>query len=201
MSELENEIAQLKETNHLEEEQLHCDVTKCTATAYKTCSGGDLCGTKNGISCAHVPTGLGNTGCAGDPLAPVKGLNHEDPHDNWVMFEGLVAGDEIAGVDISGGCHAHLRERDSHTHRITDFKEVLHPGFTALKGKSELDDMYMPYYLRLADQIHLFCPNTNTNTHTNSQTTTPTTTYDTTPTTNPWDDYDPFANGEDENVY
>merc|ERR1719259_1629340 len=70
---------------------LHCDVTKCTATAYKTCSGGDLCGTKNGISCAHVPTGLGNTGCAEDPLAPVQ------EHDNWVTFEGLVEGDQIAG--------------------------------------------------------------------------------------------------------
>ena len=208
MSELENEIAQLKETNRLEEEQLHCDVTRCTATAYKTCSGGDLCGTKNGISCAHVPTGLGNTGCAGDALAPVQGLNHDYPHDNWVMFEGLVEGDQIAGVDISGGCHARLSERG-----ITDFTEVLHPGFTALKGKSEYMDMVYGYdenndyfhrpgeylYLHQADQINLFCPNTNTNTHTNSQTTT--TTYDTTPTTNPWDDYDPFANGEDENVY
>ena len=53
LSELENEIAQLKETNRLEEEQLHCDVTKCTATAYKTCSGGDLCGTKM-ESLAHM---------------------------------------------------------------------------------------------------------------------------------------------------
>ena len=90
LSELENQIAQLEETNRLEEEQLHCDVTRCTATAYKTCGGGDLCGTKNGISCAHIPTGLGNTGCAGDPLAPVQGLNHEDPEDNFVWFEGLV---------------------------------------------------------------------------------------------------------------
>ena len=167
MSELENEIAQLKETNHLEEEQLHCDVTRCTAIAYKTCSGGDLCGTKNGISCAHIPTGLGNTGCAGDPLAPVHGLKH----DNWVMFEGLVEGDQIAGVDISGGCHARLRERRL---RETDFTEVLHPGFTALKGKSEYHMDFYAYdengdyytvgddhYLHQADQIYLFCPNTN----------------------------------------
>jgi len=156
-------------------DELHCDVTKCTATAYKTCSGGDLCGTKNGISCAHVPTGLGNTGCAGDALAPVQGLNHDYPHDNWVMFEGLVEGDQIAGVDISGGCHARLRARG-----ITDFTLVLHPGFTALKGISEYkmdfygydenDDYYQVgdyHYLHQADQIYLFCPNTNTNTHAN----------------------------------
>ena len=192
LSQLENEIAQLKETNRLEEEQLHCDVTKCTATAYKTCSGGDLCGTKNGISCAHVPTGLGNTGCAGDPLAPVQGLNHDYPHDNWVMFEGLVEGDQIAGVDISGGCHARLKGKLGTTY----FAEVLHPGFTALKGKSEyvmwydyeeLDYVGDTYYLHETNEINLFCPNTNTNTHTDSQTTptTPSTTYsyDNTPTT------------------
>ena len=42
-------------------------------------------------------------------------------------------------------------------------------------------------YLHQADEIYLFCPNTNTNTHTNSHTTAPTTTYsyDTTPTTSP----------------
>ena len=119
LSELENEIAQLKETNHLEEEQLHCDVTRCTATAYKTCSGGDLCGTKNGISCAYIPSGLGNTGCAGDALAPVQGhMQSGDPFDNWVMFEDKDYGDEIAGVDISGGCHARLKGELGSWHHI-----------------------------------------------------------------------------------
>ena len=111
------------------------------------------------------------------------------------MFEGLVEGDQIAGVDISGGCHARLKARG-----IADFKEKIHPGFTALKGKSEyiMDfygydenmDYYQvgdTYYLHEANQIDLFCPNTNTNTHTDSQTTTttPSTTYsyDNTPTT------------------
>ena len=101
-------------------------------------------------------------------MAPVQG------HDNWVTFEGLVEGDQIAGVDISGGCHARLRARG-----ITDFTLVLHPGFTALKGISEYkmdfygydenDDYYQVgdyHYLHQADQIYLFCPNTNTNTHT-----------------------------------
>merc|ERR1711973_184360 len=106
----------------------------------------------------------GYTGCAGDPLAPVQG------HDKvWVMFEGLVEGDQIAGVDISGGCHARLKARG-----ITVFKERLHPGFTALKGKSEYHMDFYAYdengdyytvgddhYLHQADQIYLFCPNTN----------------------------------------
>ena len=68
----------------------------------------------------------------------------------------------------------------------------------------ELDYVGDTYYLHETNEINLFCPNTNTNTHTDSKTTTTTTTYsyDTTPTTSPsHDEYDPFANGEDENVY
>ena len=169
---MENEIAQLKETNHLEEEQLHCDVTRCTAIAYKTCSGGDLCGTKNGISCAHIPAGLGNTGCAENALSPVQGLNNENNDENWVLmwtFDDLRMGDGtysdgIAGVEISGGCSARIKESSEFSY---EFSEVLLPGFTALQGREEIGE-YDYYgemkigskYMDYADKINLFCPKT-----------------------------------------
>ena len=171
LSELENEIAQLKETNHLEEEQLHCDVTRCAAIAYKTCSGGDLCGTKNGISCAHIPAGLGNTGCAENALSPVQGLNNGPTDENWVQMwtlddMGTHSGEwGIAGVEISGGCSARLQDFPDGQ----NFTEVLLPGFTALKGREEVVEydyemfgevttMTDTYNLKDANRINLFCP-------------------------------------------
>ena len=73
LSELENELAQLREETRLLEEQLGCDVTRCKATPYRKCSDSPLCGTKNGISCSYIPQGLGNTGCAEDPLPTLTG--------------------------------------------------------------------------------------------------------------------------------
>ena len=172
ISELENELAQLKEENHVQEEQLHCDVTRCKATAYLTCRGGDLCGTQNGISCAHLPKGLGNTGCAENALSPVQGLNNENNDENWVLmwtFDDLRMGDGtysdgIAGVEISGGCSARIQNFDGDY-----FTEVLLPGFTALKGRKEVVESNYEsdgevitytttYDLIYANPINLFCP-------------------------------------------
>ena len=177
ISELENELAQLKEKNHIQEEQLHCDVTRCKATAYATCKGGDLCGTKNGISCAHLPNGLGNTGCAENALSPVKGLDNGQTDENWVQFWTKTVSKsafwtkdkEIAGVEISGGCSARLRDLNGGNGEYV-FAEVLLPGFTALKGREETGDYdYIVEYwgtqprtrnfdMRHAEQINLFCP-------------------------------------------
>ena len=174
ISELENELAQLKEENHLQEEQLHCDVTKCKATAYKTCRNlhADLCGTQNGISCAHLPNGLGNTGCAEIPLSPVQGLNNERMDENWQEFWTWTNGGrvtyyvrKIAGVEISGGCPAYLQSNDAIG--TYNFKEVILPGFTALQGREEIGE-YDYYgemttgskYMDYADKINLFCPKT-----------------------------------------
>ena len=176
ISELENELAQLKEENHLQEEQLHCDVTKCKATAYKNCRDfhADLCGTQNGISCAHLPNGLGNTGCAEGALSPVQGLSNEQTDENWVQFWKFSAFGtlQIAGVEISGGCSARLRDLNGGFGEYV-FAEVLLPGFTALKGREETGDYeYINEYgentgavwtgtfdMKDAEEINLFCPN------------------------------------------
>jgi len=129
-----------------------------------------LCGTQNGISCAHLPNGLGNTGCAEIPLSPVQGLNNERIDENWQTFWTWKNGrvdmsmnvNEIAGVEISGGCSAYLQISDHY-----DFKEVILPGFTALQGREEIGEY--DYYgeerigsksLKFADKINLFCPKT-----------------------------------------
>ena len=146
---------QLKEENHRQEEQLHCDATRCKATPYKTCRGGDLCGTINGI-----PNGLQNTGCAEGAFSPVQGLNNEQTDENWVKLYDSKDVSEIAGVEISGGYSARIQEYGP------EFSEVLHPGFTALKGKEELYDYdygdgdtgTTTIYMRNAQRINLFCP-------------------------------------------
>merc|ERR1711962_1056281 len=156
LSELENELAQLREEIRLLEEQLGCDVTRCKVTPYRTCGDGPMCGTKNGISCSYIPQGLGNTGCAEDPEPTLTGKA-----DNWLtMYTKERSWDQLHGVDISGGCSALLR----FSFRDVKYSEVLQPGFTALKKTEFLGDNNPDEWvgkeigLWFADQIKLFCP-------------------------------------------
>ena len=126
MAELERELEQLKNQEYDLEEQLNCDVSKCTITPYTSCPSINLCGTSNGINCSYLPRGVGTTGCATDPGATVK----KDMDKEWQELGQVVS----VGVDITGGCSALLKNAIM----FANFTEVIHPGFTALVGKKEL---------------------------------------------------------------
>ena len=82
--------------------------------------------------------------------------------ENWLtMYTKQRSWDQLHGVDISGGCSALLR----FSFRDVNYSEVLQPGFTALKGKTEFLGNDNPrdwegreLGLWFADQIKLFCP-------------------------------------------
>ena len=126
VAELEREIEQLKNQKNALEEQLNCDISKCTITPYKKCPDVNLCGTRNGISCSYLPKGVGTTGCATEPGATMQ----KDMDQEWQELGHVIT----AGVNITGGCSALLKNAIM----FANFTEVIHPGFTALLGKKEL---------------------------------------------------------------
>ena len=98
-----------------------------------------------------------NTYSAGKPEKVV-----ENWRDNYLtLWEGKTQRDQLQGVDITGGCSALLR----FSQYDVNYSEVLQPGFTALKGKTEFLGNDNPrgwvdreLGLWFADQIKLFCP-------------------------------------------
>ena len=73
MAELQLALDTCQAENTRLKQQLNCDVSKCAITVYKQCDQAESCGTKNGVSCAYLPDGLGETECATMPCPAVAG--------------------------------------------------------------------------------------------------------------------------------
>ena len=74
MAELKAKVATLETKNKALQRMATCDVSKCTAVVYKKCDGSPLCGTgQNGVTCAYLPDGIGQTGCGEEACDAVDG--------------------------------------------------------------------------------------------------------------------------------
>jgi len=141
MAELQLALDTCQAENTRLKQQLNCDVSKCAITVYKQCDQAESCGTKNGVSCAYLPDGLGETECATMPCPAVAG-SADGPQ--------TVCSDGVA-IEITGGCHGYL------SNESVSFKEVFAPGFTGLRNKMESVDGNEITISENFDKAHLFC--------------------------------------------
>ena len=87
MAELKAKVVTLETANKALLQHLTCDVSKCTAVVYKKCSESPLCGTgKDGVSCAYLPDGIGQTGCGEEACTAVNGTTETEKRNVFLCF-------------------------------------------------------------------------------------------------------------------
>ena len=71
--ELEQELQACSAENRRLIEQINCEVSKCSITVYRECINLPSCGSVNGINCAYLPDGIGDSQCATSACPAVQG--------------------------------------------------------------------------------------------------------------------------------
>ena len=71
--ELEQKLQSYSRENKRLIEQINCEVSKCSITVYRECINLPSCGSVNGINCAYLPDGIGDSQCATSACPAVQG--------------------------------------------------------------------------------------------------------------------------------